>query len=607
MAAGRYFEATIESAEPIRLLPNANQPALSTIKISSGTSMSSASSSSDEDSSDSDVIETLVEGRAKRATAANRYNRDQIVAEETQDPEDEIALLFEEQEVGEDEEFEESVDEEENLSSSDDDDDQGPNAAADDLDGEQALQREEKAKRNLKRKATLALTTTAGLRKKVRIDPRVPSRMSAPKPTKKKERTFLVNENEVVRTSKRAQTQANSETVKARLVEDEKLRLKHKAKRDKLNRQKELEKEDEMTQEERLAEAAKIERRNAKSYNRWEAKEKERADEQAAKLAAMRNRKLDGPVIGYWSGVARWTGPRSTVEEAMDVSNEVARVLKKRGRKSKIELEEMAAKQRLDEKNATSHSFAQGLQPESQTSMPVQPQPPRQHEIQGNVLPTVVSDVSTSNEMLGGIRDYASEHKNPPQLSTPREAIETTDMEVEAADSPQVPAEEQTNDLMGDDDQSGPAQKKEVDAPVPPPAAETPITEIDAQDESVKAPEENEIATPPVIELATRNLVGLGNFDELSSKDRSRYSVFFNKRANKIPKNPKMQASELCLITGQVARYRDPSTGIVYANSFAYRKIQQLRRHEHVWSSMLGCYVGRVGQVARGVPSGFLG
>ena len=568
--------------------------------------MSSASSSSDDDSSNSEAIETLVEGRAKRATAANRYNREQIVAEETQDPEDEIALLFEEQEAEEDEEFEESVDEEENLSSSDDDD-QGPNAAADDLDGEQALQREEKAKRSLKRKAALALTTTAGLRKKVRIDSRVPSRVSAPKPTKKKERTFLVNENEVVRTSKRAQTQANTETVKAKLVEDEKLRIKHKAKRDKLSRQKELEKEnDEMTQEERLAEAAKIERRNAKSYNRWESKEKERAEEQAAKLAAMRNRKLDGPVIGYWSGVARWTGPRSAVEEVTDTSNEVAAAPKKRGRKSKIELEEMAARQRLVESNATSQLSAVGVQPESQTSLLAPTQQIQQPEAQVDVLPVVVSNDSTSNQMLEGIRDYVSEHENTPQASTPQEAIEATDMEAEVGDSTQMTNGEESKEPMEIDDHHGSEQQEQVDKLGTAPTKTT-INETDGREESVKQPEVEEITTPPVVELATRNLVGLGNFDELSVKDRNRYSLFFNKRANKVPKNPKMQAPELCLITGQVARYRDPSTGIVYANSFAYRKIQQLTRHEYVWSSMLGCYVGKVGQVARGVPPGFLG
>ena len=361
-----------------------------------------------------------------------------------------------------------------------------------------------------------------------------------------------------------------------------------------------------MTQEERLAEAAKIERRNAKSYNRWESKEKERAEEQAAKLAAMRNRKLDGPVIGYWSGVARWTGPRSAVEEVTDTSNEVAVAPKKRGRKSKIELEEMAARQRLVESNATSQLSAVGVQPESQTSLSAPTQQIQQPEAQVDVLPVVVSNDSTSNQMLEGIRDYVSEHENTPQASTPQEAIEATDMEAEVGDSTQMTNGEESKEPMEIDDPHGSEKQDQVDKLGTAPTKTT-INETDGREESVKQPEVEEITTPPVVELATRNLVGLGNFDELSVKDRNRYSLFFNKRANKVPKNPKMQAPELCLITGQVARYRDPSTGIVYANSFAYRKIQQLTRHEYVWSSMLGCYVGKVGQVARGVPPGFHG
>jgi vacuolar protein sorting-associated protein 72 len=65
-----------------------------------------------------------------------------------------------------------------------------------------------------------------------------------------------------------------------------------------------------MSQADRIAEAARTERQNAKSLNRWEAEEKKRAEEQKAKLDALKNRKLDGPVITWWSGPSIWQNGR---------------------------------------------------------------------------------------------------------------------------------------------------------------------------------------------------------------------------------------------------------------------------------------------------------
>jgi vacuolar protein sorting-associated protein 72 len=57
-----------------------------------------------------------------------------------------------------------------------------------------------------------------------------------------------------------------------------------------------------MTQAERLAEAALVEKRNAKSLNRWEEAERLREEERRRKIAALHSRKLDGPVVSFWSG-----------------------------------------------------------------------------------------------------------------------------------------------------------------------------------------------------------------------------------------------------------------------------------------------------------------
>jgi len=55
-----------------------------------------------------------------------------------------------------------------------------------------------------------------------------------------------------------------------------------------------------------MARALKIEKQNARSLNRWEESEQERLQMQREKLEAMRNRKLEGPVIRYWSGAVTW-------------------------------------------------------------------------------------------------------------------------------------------------------------------------------------------------------------------------------------------------------------------------------------------------------------
>lgn len=62
---------------------------------------------------------------------------------------------------------------------------------------------------------------------------------------------------------------------------------------------------------------------------------------------------------------------------------------------------------------------------------------------------------------------------------------------------------------------------------------------------------------------------------------------------------------ELCAITEQPARYRDPKTGLAYVDSYAYKEIQKLANGGSRWSSLLGCYVGPTSSVARGVPDRF--
>lgn len=60
----------------------------------------------------------------------------------------------------------------------------------------------------------------------------------------------------------------------------------------------------------------------------------------------------------------------------------------------------------------------------------------------------------------------------------------------------------------------------------------------------------------------------------------------------------------VCPITGQVAKYKDPSTGIPYANITAYQVIRACLHHDMRWASTSGIYLGYVPS-AKGVPEGW--
>ncbi|EJT98999.1 YL1-domain-containing protein [Dacryopinax primogenitus] len=59
----------------------------------------------------------------------------------------------------------------------------------------------------------------------------------------------------------------------------------------------------------------------------------------------------------------------------------------------------------------------------------------------------------------------------------------------------------------------------------------------------------------------------------------------------------------MCPMTGLPAPYRDPSTGIPYANAKAYRVLRRLTQHEYAWGDGRGVYFGdEKEEGAKGVP-----
>lgn len=250
------------------------------------------------------LVESLVSGRAKRTTAGNRLSA--VLAQEG---DDELELLFAEDE--EDVEFK-SDDAEEGsdvqLDSSSDEEDKGSAQVDDDLEGEKELQKQVRGEQRKKRAAQEAFKRP-GMRKKLAIDLRervaVPS-TPAPRSRKKSERVSWVPtaEEGPTRSSTRKQTVQNKEIIHLRMIENEKRRIHTIGVMEAAAKRRQTPKF--VSQQDRLEEAARTERRNAKSLNRWEESEKKRIEDQKAKLEALQNRQLNGPVICWWSGKAKW-------------------------------------------------------------------------------------------------------------------------------------------------------------------------------------------------------------------------------------------------------------------------------------------------------------
>lgn len=275
-----------------------------------------SSDSSDSENDLSEIEETpsktewLATGREKRSTAGNRMKS--MIA--TEEPDDELELLFAED--ADDAGFTEVEDDgsDAQMSSSEDEDAQDN---ADELEGEKELEKRARESRQATRKRKAQEAIPLKFRKKVRIDTSQrpsPSVTPAhkPRPRKKSERiSWLPTPADMpTRASKRETTMAGKEQLHKQMAEREVKRLKQVEAMERKAKRMEALKKPPMTQAERLAEAVLVEKRNAKSLNRWEEAEKQREEERKAKLAALNNRTLEGPVVTFWSGVGEWIGGR---------------------------------------------------------------------------------------------------------------------------------------------------------------------------------------------------------------------------------------------------------------------------------------------------------
>jgi len=147
----------------------------------------------------------------------------------------------------------------------------------------------------------------------------------------------------------------------------------------------------------------------------------------------------------------------------------------------------------------------------------------------------------------------------------------------------------------------------------PPPTSEIPrLTPSQTTPQTTTTPQNSSPSdpppppAPPAIEQGTRNCLILANFDETAIKSKDvQTQILFNQTFHKIQK-PGKSKTETCAITSYPAKFRDPSTGLPYLNSYAFKEIQKLKRGEYRWSKLVGAYVGQGTFAAKGVPPRFL-
>jgi len=582
----------------------------------------------------------MVVSRARRSNAGNRMS---IL----------LAKSAEEEEWGE--EWEELADEEDfvgvegneqedyNLdsSSSEEGDDDG-----DEEEGEKEYLKAERQERIKKRKTTTNPFTArlaASSRKRVKLDvPPTQSPSGPSRPKKKSERASWIptEEDGPIRTSSRRQTVQNKQTTLAKLKEKDKRRDDTLAMMKAAEARKAKDEPKPLTQAERLAEAARLERINSKSLHRWEVLEEQRAADRQAQLDAFKNRVIEGPFIRSYSGPAIWVDDKikytgkdaptvEQLEEKLNKETPPAASQNTAGTTEQTGLENSQPPHSLNDQSQTAKfdltvptTQSQSLEPQSQGPVQDVSMGPHSMSNLGNVT---FAPPDYSNAFLYGLEQYAQPSKQTdhqlPQQWPPLQPSQ-----------PELPPNPfQSHPLYTDPLQAGnntdPAHLSQFQKPAQP-----------AQPAQPPQPPRRKI-----VRRALRNLLVLSSFPDLDStsasnrlkttasllKEKDRVALiqlstavfgwsnadaasFISSMLN-APKTKKEREAlarprkELCAISNKDAKYRDPETGIAYRDSRAFGVLRGVVGGGFVWCGELGCYVGGRAKPMESRGMGFLG
>ncbi|KAF2481352.1 YL1 nuclear protein-domain-containing protein [Neohortaea acidophila] len=584
-------------------------------------------------SSDSEDIETtgLIATRQKRVTAGNLY----ATLRANLDDEELQKELLAEDEEGDAEDYEGSDkgDDDDVLDSSSDEEDAGPPKAGEqeELEGEKALKRQERVEARKKRKAHDARLKIPAWRKKksVKLADDVKtedgSSTAAERPRKMSERSnwLPTPADAPVRQSGRSLAVQNREIVHANLKQSaERSERQRRVMKDAAEREKTNKRMTEMSQEERLRKCERIERETARDFGRWERDEAERQRLREEALAAKRKRGLEGSFYRMWSGSVLWEGDKIKIRRLSHGSRNV----------DEIVLEEKKAETPSEKKDAeVTDSAAPATSPapspgkdaaavqatgDGQLDAPPQPQ-------DGSSQPpasTTSASTTTLDYLPSAPFLYIPQSTNPPQIPP--------------HDQPPTPSQQQPTQIYHGwppGTHQFPLESPAVATPPPPPPAPTiPLVREQAQRTLLmlenfptlrKTPNPTPKRIPKYKQTDTTldadpiKLLLLPQAFPLTpalTPEESKYLLTRpRKRAgNEVPLPP-APSKHRCALTSWPAKFRDPKTGLAYADMHQYKAIQRILAGGCQWSGFLGCWVGSsyglLGRPAKGVPEGFVG
>lgn len=596
--------------------------------------MSDAEERSDSGSgsgSDGEGVETtgLIATRAKRSTAGNLYASLRANLDDEDVRRD--LLAEDEEDDAEDYEGSEKEDDDEAMESSSDEEDAGPpkEGEAEDLAGEKALQKTERAEARKKRKvqdARLKLPAWQKKNKRVKLADDVKSEdgAAAAKPKKKSERAnWLPSAADApLRQSGRSLAVQNREVTHANLKQSyersEKQRkvMKNAAERDK-DKQKRT-----MSQLERLEICKKIAKQTDRDFGRWEREEAERQRIRDEQLAAKRKRDLDGPVVRYWSGSAIWRGDKLEEKRVPHGSLKVEE-LKAEPKKPAI-VEGDSAPQAASSISTISETGTTAPAAASTNGQPLAAPPS---------APASNTNTQAQVPWLQGIHDYATQQAAPapstsallaPQPGAPSTVGMPPYVQAPPAAAAAAPTPAPTT-VAYQSPSSNPytgwppgAQQFPVQlpsAPPPPPViteqAQRSLLMLEHFDSLETASKRSKSATTPLEPSAPATVLLPESYPSFNP-DESKYLLAKHSTRKKIGAEnipPGPDKTKCAIIPNAVARYRDPKTGLPYLDRQCYKIIQRVLAGGCQWSGLLGAWVGPsygvMGRPARGVPEDF--
>ncbi|KAI6309571.1 hypothetical protein MCOR34_006750 [Pyricularia oryzae] len=476
-----------------------------------------------------------------------------------------------------------------------------------------------------------------------------------PRPKKKSERTsWLPSAADMpTRASERSTTRMSKEQLHQQMVEREVRRKKQLEQQEKKAKRLEALKKPPMTQADRLREAELVEKRNSKSLNRWEEAEKQREEERERKLAALYNRILEGPVVTFWTGIMELSEGQMKNVGRMVAMEEKAPRRKKQpppaapaaSISTSTEKDpgtapntvvpgaattEVDADQQM--KNAPPVAAEQSESTEKPIATPALAAPVfHQAVFQPIDLPAENVPVeATATPLPSSVLAPPVSMMTPPPIGAVQGPMQMPGLSINPGVvsnvlAPPNPSQGELSlvpptltttatEAVPKETETAPIQSQPTLPPpqLPPKShSEAPKTASTQEPEKDPSPPEDKDPTAAKTESessvngrVTRSCIVLQNFDEEAIKDKTvQTQILFGRKFTKLAKPGH---APHCVITNHVAKYRDPKTGLPFANMNAYKEIRRLTEGDYKWSSILGTWAGTGELAAKGVPNRFL-